>query len=121
MDWSVNLREYFRAELIGRIDAIIPFSALNPEDFRQLLRLSVGSGQSLREGLRLEFRLSEECEEQIVKTLSSPLDGARGFLRRVKSELLVPLGDFIGQLAEGEKRVNIDWREGAVRFSVADL
>ena len=84
-----------RPELLNRLDEIVMFNALGPEDLGAILRLMLRREQELarERGLQLEF--SEAAMQWLQQQNEEPQYGARPLLRIIRRAVRVPLADFL--------------------------
>ncbi|MDI3299292.1 MAG: ATP-dependent Clp protease ATP-binding subunit [Bacillota bacterium] len=97
------LRRAFRPEFLGRLDAVVVFHDLGPEQYRRVAEKFVRRlGERLAErypGLRLE--VTPEAVERLVELGTAPETGARQMGRVVEREITDQLVDVEKWLAEG--------------------
>ncbi|MCA9611963.1 MAG: ATP-dependent Clp protease ATP-binding subunit [Myxococcales bacterium] len=100
------IRKHFRPELVGRLDRVIPFLALGPEEIAHVTRLTVERVVQ-RRGLR-DRGVALEVSEDALRVLATggydAVYGARALRRHVESALVSPLGDLlssVGRVAAG--------------------
>ena len=90
-----EVRDFFRPEFLNRLDEVIMFSALTPEDLYNILKLMLkkeGKMASDR-GLKLEF--SEEAVQWLMAQNDQPEYGARPLQRIIRRYVREPLADFL--------------------------
>jgi ATP-dependent Clp protease ATP-binding subunit ClpC len=84
------VRRHFRPELWNRIDAVVPFSALGPDELMRIVDLELAKIAErtglLRRGLRLDVKSG--AKDLVARLGHSPAHGARP-LKRVVEELIV--------------------------------
>ena len=90
-----QVHTWFRPELLNRLDEIVMFNALGPEDLGAILRLMLRREQDLarERGLQLEF--SEAAMQWLQQQNEEPQYGARPLLRIIRRAVRVPLADFL--------------------------
>ena len=90
-----QVHTWFRPELLNRLDEIVMFNALGPEDLGAILRLMLRREQELarERGLQLEF--SEAAMQWLQQQNEEPQYGARPLLRIIRRAVRVPLADFL--------------------------
>jgi ATP-dependent Clp protease ATP-binding subunit ClpC len=90
-----EVRSFFRPEFLNRLDEVIMFSALTPEDLYNILKLMLkkeGKMASDR-GLKLEF--SEDAVQWLLAQNDQPEYGARPLQRIIRRYVREPLADFL--------------------------
>jgi len=90
-----DVRTFFRPEFLNRLDEIIMFNALAPEDLHSILRLLIKKEIKLGEerGLKLEF--SEASLHWMLDQNDEPEFGARPLKRIIRRSVREPLADFL--------------------------
>ena len=90
-----QVHTWFRPELLNRLDEIVMFNALGPEDLGAILRLMLRREQELarERGLQLDF--SEAAMQWLQQQNEEPQYGARPLLRIIRRAVRVPLADFL--------------------------
>ena len=110
LDQQINeaLSKYFRPEFLNRIDEIIRFKPLKPENLQQIVRLQLNDLKKLlkQQGLNLNI------DEKTIKTLADegyePEYGARPLRRVIRRRLENPLATQILEEAfESAKSIRI--------------
>ncbi len=91
----VELRQFFRPEMLNRIDEVVVFQPLSRTVLRRIAELQVASlGRMLRER-ELTVELGEGVLERLVELGYEPALGARPLRRVIARELQDPLADAI--------------------------
>jgi ATP-dependent Clp protease ATP-binding subunit ClpC len=108
-----GLKEQFRPEFLNRIDRIVVFRPLKPQDLREIVDIQIAelAGRVQAEGLNI--KVTDPVKEILVKKGFDPEFGARP-LRRTISELIEdPLSEKIlsGEFKSGDS-VKIDLPAG---------
>lgn len=91
------LRQHFRPEFLGRIDAIVPFDAPASQDILHLTKLRVNNLQS-RTGLqrrKIKLEVSPSAIQQLAKDGHHPRYGGRALRRHVDTTLGPLIADAI--------------------------
>ncbi len=85
------VRSHFRPEFLNRVDDIVVFSRLSPQDLRKIvdLQLDLLRRRVAERGLRL--RVSEEAKNLLVEEGYDPAYGARPLKRVIQRRLADPL------------------------------
>jgi ATP-dependent Clp protease ATP-binding subunit ClpC len=92
-DHARAVLQHFRPELVGRLDRIVSFRALAPEDVARIVDLEVTSIAE-RPGLSdrgLSLRVSNEARELLVSLGYDPAMGARPLKRVLEDRVVAPL------------------------------
>ncbi|WP_373533137.1 ATP-dependent chaperone ClpB [Vampirovibrio sp.] len=93
-----EVRASFRPEFINRLDDIVFFEALKPEDLRQIVDIQLGRLRKLLASRNIEMTLSEEAKDYLGRLGYDPIYGARPLKRVIRKYLENPLAT---QLLEG--------------------
>ncbi len=97
-------RDFFRPELVNRIDEIVRFDALSRENMAAILELQLGL---LRERLterRITLEIAEEARGVLLEEGWSPEFGARELRRVIQRRLTDPIATAVlaGRLGDGD-------------------
>lgn len=112
------VQKHFRPELFNRIDEVIPFQPLTPEDIRYIVNREIKIFKS-REGIRyrkMDFYLEEEVFDFLGREGYDPKYGARKLQRIIREKLIIPLARKLNTYEYDEQLVvNISfWEEQLV-------
>jgi ATP-dependent Clp protease ATP-binding subunit ClpA len=90
-----EVRSYFRPEFLNRLDEVIMFSALTPEELADILKLQLKkeNKMAVERGLALEF--TPAAEEWMLAQNDEPEYGARPLRRIIRRFVREPLADFL--------------------------
>jgi ATP-dependent Clp protease ATP-binding subunit ClpA len=90
-----EVREWFRPELLNRLDEVIMFSALSEDDLLAILKLMLRKENKLAQdrGLTLEF--SDAAMQWMMAQNDQPEYGARPLQRIIRRFVREPLADFL--------------------------
>ena len=115
-DHARAVRDFFRPELVNRLDHVIGFSSLRPEDLRRIVELELARslkrpGLSRRE---LSLLVSEKARDRLAALGWHPSRGARPLRRVIEERVFTPLAARIAEdpgfrrrrvevVAEGER------------------
>ncbi|MBI2686063.1 MAG: ATP-dependent Clp protease ATP-binding subunit [Acidobacteria bacterium] len=110
----------FRPEFVNRLDEVVVFSPLSPEDAARIVRLMLrGLEKSLQaQGIGLEA--TEDAVAWLCRTGYDPVYGARALRRAIAQHVEDPVADAIlgGTIRAGCSAI-VDYSDGALRI-VAD-
>jgi ATP-dependent Clp protease ATP-binding subunit ClpC len=99
------LRRRFKPEFLNRIDRVVHFRPLGPEDMPRIFEAQlVGLKQRLLDGHGARLSVTAEAVEHICRQAFDPLNGARPLKRAVARLLEEPLADLIlaGKVRPGD-------------------
>ncbi len=114
------LRGHFRPEFLNRIDDIVMFHPLTPEQLSAIVELQVKQlGRRLEEH-HIQLVLTDQAKQHLASTGYDIGYGARPLKRMIQREILNPLAMKLldGTLKEGQT-VRVDAVDGGLVFSVA--
>ena len=111
------LRQTFRPEFLNRIDEIIIFNSLGPDEIKKIVDIQLGYLERRLESSKIALELTEEAKEYISHTGFDPVYGARPLKRTIQHLIQDPLAMKIldGSVREGEK-VTVDMEDGQIVF-----
>jgi ATP-dependent Clp protease ATP-binding subunit ClpA len=103
------LKEKFKPEFLNRIDEIIIFDYLGPEEIKQIVDLEINRVQKRLAKKNIKIAVSEKAKQILAKKGFDPHLGARPLKRVIQKLILDPLALKIvtGEVKEGA-RVMID-------------
>ena len=111
-----------RPELLNRIDEIVIFHRISKETLEQILDIRLKEvAELLKEEKDIEFEITKEAREFILKIGFDPVFGARPLKRALQRHLLDELALEIieGKIHEGDKiKVDYDKKKDKLTFSV---
>ena len=81
------VRQAFRPEFVNRLDDIVIFQALTPDDLAQIVELSVDALQRRLKDRRLTLAVTPDARAWLAERGYDPLFGARPLRRLVQSEI----------------------------------
>jgi ATP-dependent Clp protease ATP-binding subunit ClpB len=111
------LRGTFRPEFLNRIDEIIIFNSLGPEEIKKIVGIQMNYLIKRLENNKITFELTEKAKEFLANTGFDPVYGARPLKRTIQRLVQDPLAMKIleGSIQEGN-RIEMDVRDGEVIF-----
>lgn len=92
-DFLQQVRSHFRPEFFNRLDAVLPFNALQPADIEAIVELELAKA-SARTGLQrrqLELRVTPAARAELARRGFHPTRGARPLKRTIESLVITPL------------------------------
>ena len=112
------VKESFRPEFINRIDEIITFQELSPEDIRKILQLQIDQLNRKLSDMGITIRFTEEFMEYLSRKGYDPAYGARPVKRVLQRELIDELARKLldGTLAKG-RTITATFRDGKLELS----
>jgi ATP-dependent Clp protease ATP-binding subunit ClpB len=98
------MRTSFRPEFLNRIDEIIIFHSLRPEQLREIVKLQVQRLEQRLVERKLALKLSDEALDWLAQVGYDPVYGARPLKRAIQRELETPIAKAIlrGEFHEGD-------------------
>jgi len=111
------LRSTFKPEFLNRIDDIVIFNTLGPEEIKEIVGIQISLLSKRLEANKITLKLTESAEEFLAKTGFDPVYGARPLKRAIQRYVQDPLAVKIleGSVKE-EDNVTVDVKDGEVVF-----
>ncbi|MCA9000747.1 MAG: AAA family ATPase [Planctomycetes bacterium] len=105
-----ELKAYFRPEFLNRLDEILTFEALKPEQLGGIVKVQIERLAQHLADQDLAIELTDAAQAQLAKEGYDPEYGARPLKRAIQKRILNPIADAIlaGQLSPGQV-AHIDW------------
>ena len=115
-----TVRGHFRPEFLNRVDEILVFHALGPDELGAIVRLQIARVQELAAQRHLELQVSPEVRALLARLGFDPVYGARPLRRAVQRHLVNPLSRAIleGRISDG-MHVRAELENGEVVLSPA--
>jgi ATP-dependent Clp protease ATP-binding subunit ClpC len=113
------LRRHFRPEFLNRIDEIIVFHALTPDQIKDIVALQLGRVGRTAKGQGVELEFDESLVDHLAEVGYRPEFGARELKRKIRAEVENALATALlkGAIQEGDRVVGrYDHAKGAVEF-----
>lgn len=116
-----ELKKTFSPEFLNRVDDVVVFHSLAPEQIEQIVDLELRSvyEQLARQGLTLT--ISEELRQHLVEEGYDPTMGARPLRRAIRATIEDPLAEKVlqwGDEVQGE--IYADFHEGKATFELLE-
>ena len=98
-----DVKDYFRPELINRIDEVVVFHALGQAHIRSIAQIQLGSLKKRLAAQDLRLEVSEAALDVLAQAGFDPIYGARPLKRAIQSEIENPLAKALleGKYAAG--------------------
>ncbi len=111
------LRSTFRPEFLNRIDEIIIFNSLRPEQIKRIVDIQMGLLARRLADSKITLELTEDAKEFLASTGFDPVYGARPLKRTIQHLVQDPLAMKIldGSIKEGD-HVKAQARDGRLVF-----
>jgi ATP-dependent Clp protease ATP-binding subunit ClpB len=111
------LRSTFRPEFLNRIDEIIIFNALGPEEIKKIVSIQMGLLSRRLEDSKITLELSDNAKEFLATTGFDPVYGARPLKRTIQHLIQDPLAMKLldGSIKEGD-HVKVITEDGKLVF-----
>ena len=108
-----ELRLHMRPEFLNRIDEIVVFDALTPDDIRQIVRIQMEILRKKLENENVELSYTRAFEDDMVENGYDPVYGARPVKRLIQRELVNKLAREIleGKIRK-DSRIEVDCIDG---------
>ena len=112
------LFKYFKPEFLNRIDEIITFRPLTPENIQKIAGLQIVHLQELLAAQKITLTVSPQAVARLAETGFHPQLGARPLRRVIQQEIQDKLSIMIleGRLAPGAA-VSVDYKKGNFTFA----
>jgi ATP-dependent Clp protease ATP-binding subunit ClpC len=88
-----EVRRHFRPEFLNRLDDIILFHPLSPDQLRQILELMLKKERKLAAGSGIDLKLTEAAKDWLLGQNDHPEWGARPLRRILRRYLREPLAE----------------------------
>ncbi|MGD2101158.1 MAG: ATP-dependent chaperone ClpB [Acidimicrobiia bacterium] len=105
------VRDQFRPEFLNRIDDVIVFDKLTPEDLRQIVEIQIGSLQDRLHGRGIDLAITGDALDLLAERGYDPVYGARPLKRVLQKELADPIATAIleSRFGDGDTiKVSVD-------------
>ncbi len=115
------LRDHFRPEFLNRIDEIIVFHALTPEQIRDIVKLQLERVRRTAHGQGIELEFDDSLIDYLAEVGYRPEFGARELKRRIRTDVESKLASAMlkGDVQEGDRVViRYDREKGEVVLDV---
>jgi ATP-dependent Clp protease ATP-binding subunit ClpB len=113
------LKRNFRPEFLNRIDEIIIFKPLTPNDIEKIVELQLNEIQKRLEEKNITIVLDQEAKKYLAREGFDPEFGARPLKRLMQKLILDALADKIirGEIKNGSK-IKIGYKQNSLVFNI---
>lgn len=96
------MRDYFRPQFLNRIDDLIIFHSLKPEQLREIVKIQVQLLERRLQDKKMSLKLSDAALDWLAEVGYDPVYGARPLKRAIQKEMETPIAKQIlrGELKE---------------------
>jgi ATP-dependent Clp protease ATP-binding subunit ClpB len=111
------LRGTFKPEFLNRIDEIVIFNSLGPEEIKKIVEIQMGLLAKRLEASKITLELTDKAKEFLANSGFDPVYGARPLKRAIQRLVQDPLAMKIldGSVKEGD-HLRMDVRDGNLVF-----
>ena len=112
-----TLRSTFKPEFLNRIDEIVIFNSLGPEEIKKIVEIQINLLRQRLDDNKITLELTDRAKEFLANTGFDPVYGARPLKRTIQHFIQDPLAVKIleGSIKEGD-HVNVDVKDGKLVF-----
>ncbi len=112
-----QLREYLKPEFMNRVDEVVVFAPLLPDQIQDIVQLQFNRLSRRIKNMGYKVNLSEEARAELAKASWDPMYGARPVKRMIQKHILDPLAVEIlaGKFSPGDE-IRITVAGGTVAF-----
>ncbi len=114
-----SLKQYFRPEFLNRLDEIITFDLLSPENIAEIVNLQVADVIKRLEKKEIILTVSDEVRKFLAREGYDPKFGARPLRRLIQSRILTPVANMmVGQGMLQGGTVKVTMKKGELDFEI---
>ncbi len=114
-----EVRRFFRPEFLNRLDEIVLFHQLTPEQLAEILDLMLKQEFELARRQGIELKVTEPAKKWLLAQNDQPEFGARPLRRIIGRNLREPLADFLlTQQTTEDALIIVDAGEKNLRFDI---
>ena len=116
-----EVRKTFRPEFLNRIDEMIVFHPLTPENIKAIVDLQVRELQARLDGQKIHLDVTERAKDYFAREGYSPDFGARPLRRLLQREVENRLAKMVlaGEIQPGQTAV-VDYMNGGVKITAKE-
>jgi ATP-dependent Clp protease ATP-binding subunit ClpC len=116
------LKEHFRPEFLNRLDEIIFFHPLTPENLRDILELLINKEEKLMAGRNLHLQVADEVKTWLLAQNEHPEWGARPLRRIIQKNIREPMADFLlEEDPQADTTIKVLLQDGRLAFEANPL
>jgi ATP-dependent Clp protease ATP-binding subunit ClpA len=115
VDDAIN--NFFAPEFRNRLDAIVRFNALQPENMQRIVVKFLGQIEGLTAGRNIELNWTQDLKDYLEKEGFDPAMGARPLARLINEKVKLPLAKFMmehGEIHNSKFTVNWDGNQTVI-------
>jgi len=113
-----QLRQMLKPEFLNRIDEIIVFKPLLPDEIRRIVELQFDRLLERVKANGVQAKLSEQAGAMIAKAGWDPAFGARPVKRIIQRQILDPLAlDILEEKVKAGDNLTVDIQDGQIHFT----
>jgi ATP-dependent Clp protease ATP-binding subunit ClpB len=90
-----QLHQHFRPEFLNRVDDVIVFTPLGPDELRRIVDLQLRRVESLTSELGIQLEVTEAARDYLARVGYDPAYGARPLKRVIQRQVQDPLALFV--------------------------
>lgn len=114
-----NLQNYFKPEFLNRLDDIIIFHRLSPEQIREIVKIQMDRLCRRLAEKRISVYYTDSCIDQIAREGFDPQFGARPLKRLIQKEIENKLSiELLNGNLDINQKILIDYKEGTFLISI---
>jgi ATP-dependent Clp protease ATP-binding subunit ClpB len=100
-----ELRSHFKPEFLNRVDGIVLFKPLLPEQMERIVDIFIGRLRLRLQERNIDLQLTPEARAFTARAAYDPVYGARPLRRYMQQEIETPLarGIIAGEIRDGQK------------------
>ena len=118
-DYSGYLKQFFRPELINRLDDVITFQSLNKDALTRILDLKLTDLHQRLEEQHLKLVLMDDAREFILSNGYDPINGARHLRRAIERSLTRPIsGRIVEDVFPAHSTILVNVEDDHLTFEV---
>jgi ATP-dependent Clp protease ATP-binding subunit ClpB len=111
------LRTQFQPEFLNRVDEVILFRSLDPEQIGEIVEIQLARLQHQLNDLGIQLKLTEAARKQLAEEGYDPVYGARPLKRVIQQRLQNKLAtEMLGGKLGSRGLVRVDYHDGEFRF-----
>ena len=118
---STALKETFRPEFLNRVDEVVIFNELKPEEIRQIVDIMIKEVFDALKEKHIECEITSEACDELSKLGYDPKFGARPLRKVIRSKIEDRLADmFLEGKLKNCKKLRIGLKDGEFVFDIVE-